>query len=442
MSHTLELLSEIEHGTVAGYRAGCHGSAATCGAEVSCVEVFTRYQGDWGFRKRVDAGETPAEIIAAELADLAEVRARDTAANREAKREGARAAVARERKRKPPRERQPRTDRMDHDELVRLHALGWSDVRIGAALGFSAASVGKARRRLDLPLNRKVREPGEPRAPRAPRPPAAPSQRTIRRRQIGELHAEGLTDNEIAERLGVTRMAVSQVRSRLGLTVNPDSRAGHLYGPRASAQHRDDLQRLHGLGRTDREIAQELGVSSSYVGDLRRQAGLTANRPANRRWEGIEKQGHGTNACHARGCRCAACVEAHREYMRDYRDRRREAGAGENHGTAYGYQLGCRGKGCPSTPSCTDAMLEQDRARRRAAGVQEKSLVDAAPVRAHLRDLKAAGMTGERIAEAAGVPHATVKSVLHSRGADRPPVATMLAERAAALLALGIPESA
>lgn len=432
MSHTLELLAEIDHGTVAGYRAGCHGSAISCGGAVSCQTVFIRYQADWGFRKRIDAGEDAISIFAAELADAENVKARDKAANRKAKEDGAKAAVAREKKqrtaRKPRPARPPRTDRLNPDDVTRLHGLGWTDVRIGSELGFSGAAIGKARQRLGLARNRQVAAP------------VTPSQRTIRRERIAELHAKGLTDNEIANELDITRMAVSQVRNRLGLAVHPDSRAGQKFGPRASVQHRTDLKRLHSEGMTDREISTALGVSISYVGDLRRQEGLTANRSAASKWDGVEKLGHGTNACYTRGCRCADCIEAHQDYMRAYRARRREAGAGENHGTAYGYQLGCRGKSCPSTPTCTDAMLEQDRARRRSAGIPEKTLVDAEPVRTHLRDLKAAGMTGERIAEAAGVPHSTVKTVLHSRGAGRGPVESMLADRAAALLNVAIPE--
>lgn len=45
------------------------------------------------------------------------------------------------------------------------------------------------------------------------------------------------------------------------------------------------------------------------------QAGLGATVPS---------QNHGTRWCYVRGCRCAACAESNREYMREYMRRRRK----------------------------------------------------------------------------------------------------------------------
>lgn len=50
------------HGTLEGYRAGCRGQI--CEAPVRCSEVYTRWVGDWQFRKAYDAGEAPIDIIA------------------------------------------------------------------------------------------------------------------------------------------------------------------------------------------------------------------------------------------------------------------------------------------------------------------------------------------------------------------------------------------
>lgn len=127
--------------------------------------------------------------------------------------------------------------------------------------------------------------------------------------------------------------------------------------------------------------------------------------------------------------------------IREYGKRRRAEGAGDYHGTAYGYQLGCRARSeCPADTTCTDAMLEAERVRRRTAGIPAKELVDAGPVRAHVQDLRAAGMTVDRVADAADVPRATIKALLFSRGVGRPPVETLLAERAVQVLAVPIPE--
>ncbi len=62
------------HSTKEGYKAGCRGRACP-GIEdngISCADAYARYQGDYGFRKKVDAGMTPSEIMAAEAAPVAE----------------------------------------------------------------------------------------------------------------------------------------------------------------------------------------------------------------------------------------------------------------------------------------------------------------------------------------------------------------------------------
>lgn len=58
------------HSTPEGYRSGCQGHACPGIADngISCADSFARYQGDYGFRKKVDAGMSPKEIVAAERA--------------------------------------------------------------------------------------------------------------------------------------------------------------------------------------------------------------------------------------------------------------------------------------------------------------------------------------------------------------------------------------
>ena len=63
------------HSTVQGYQDGCRGRSCP-GKQangISCAGVFVRYQGDFRWRRRLDAGETPAQIIAAEAAEAAAV---------------------------------------------------------------------------------------------------------------------------------------------------------------------------------------------------------------------------------------------------------------------------------------------------------------------------------------------------------------------------------
>lgn len=439
MSHTLELAA-ITHGTVDGYRAGCHGSRNSCGAAISCAEAYTRYQGDWGFRKRINAGENPADIITAELAELEAVRARDKAATAAAKRAANTAHQQREqrvRARKtgqqtprPPRPALiPSKGTLIRDDVARLHDEELTDVAIAAELHVSAHLVGQVRRDLGLPRIIKTQQT------------PASSARALRAEKVRELHAEGKTDRQIAEVIGVTAPAANQIRRRLRLPVNREDRTRWAASVTSRVDRRPEITRLHGEGMTDAAIATELGISKNRVGELRRDLGLKANGTHHSKWDGVELSGHGTNASYARGCRCEPCTTARREYHRDYTKRRRAEGAGEHHGTAYGYQLGCRARSeCPADTTCTDAMLDAERARRRTAGIPAKNLVDAAPARAHVQELRAAGMPTQHIANAASVPWATVKSLLFSRGAGRPPVESLLSERAAAILAVPIPE--
>lgn len=469
MSHTLEMLSEVQHGTVAGYLAGCHGSPVSCGGVVSCATVYTRYSGDWGFRKRIDAGEDAADIYAVELAEVEAVRARDKAANRKAKEDGAKAARVREKKQRKAREprpvkppRVPVAEKIG-DDVSRLHSEGLLDVEIAERLGVSSWAVSRVRNTLGLPRNHKridraeiTRLNGEGRSDveiagtlgvsvhtvgvirRELGLPKVTRAHTARNAEIARLAGEGLSDAEIAERVGVTRQAVSQARRKQGILRDTAPRTPRV--PRVKVDHTEEITRLHADGLTDREIADTIGLAQTTVSRMRRELKLPALTTLPWRRDPSELAGHGTNASYARGCRCDDCREANREYMRAYRERRRAAGPGEYHGTAYGYQMGCRGTGCPKRPSCTHMMLEQDRARRRAAGIPAKELVDAEPARAHVRDLHAAGMTYQRVAEAAGVPFTSVKSLMFSRGVDRPRVEQLLASRAAAILVIPIPE--
>lgn len=133
-------------------------------------------------------------------------------------------------------------------------------------------------------------------------------------------------------------------------------------------------------------------------------------------------QPHGTNACRARGCDRPECIEAAREYHREWMERRKaESVPLEHHGSAYGYQLGCKNRAtCPAEISCADASLAEERRRRRDAGIAEQApRVPAEPVREHVRQLMAAGMTVLGIAEEAGVSKTGVKILLYGRSGAR-----------------------
>ncbi len=86
--------------------------------------------------------------------------------------------------------------------------------------------------------------------------------------QLIDLHAEGLLDQEIAERLGVARSTVSQRRRNLGIESSM---------PRISRQR---FLELYEMGLNDAEIAIVLGVTDSGVCNYRKRQGLASN------WEG------------------------------------------------------------------------------------------------------------------------------------------------------------
>lgn len=436
MSATLTL-AMVEHGTIDGYRAGCHGSRNSCGAKVSCLEVHTRYQGDWGFRRRVNSGESPAAIVAAELTEVEAVRARDKAAAAALKRESAvkhRAIVARKTAvKKPPKERAPQNpllvDRIG-DDVKRLHAEKFSDVAIARELDEPVASVHYIRYQvLGLPRNVRAKASG------------VPSARELRNEQVRSLIADKKTDREVAAVLGVSTSAAGQIRRRLGLPINSET-SDRVVGVEHS-EHRPEIARLHNENLSDGEIAERLGISQSWVNTIRRDMKLPVIRSPRTRWDGVQLAGHGTNASYARGCRCEPCKEARRAYQREYTKNRKAEGAQEYHGTAYGYQLGCRGRSaCPGELSCTDAMLTQERERRRAAGIPPKELVDAKPMQAHVADLVNAGMSLARIGETSGVGIEVLRKMVHSRGKERGVVRQVLAERAAAVLAVPLKDAA
>ena len=73
--------------------------------------------------------------------------------------------------------------------------------------------------------------------------------------ELLELHQQGLTDREIAQNLGVTQAAVNYRREKLCLKNN--------YEPETFSN--DELIKLHRQGYTDREISEDLHVTQAEV---------------------------------------------------------------------------------------------------------------------------------------------------------------------------------
>lgn len=96
-----------------------------------------------------------------------------------------------------------------------------------------------------------------------------------RRPKVAQLHAEGLSDSQIADALGARIDAIRTDRRHLGLSANPP----HV------AKREDRLDRLRSLfaaGHTPAQIAAILGRSENYIRRVAAQAGI-ALPPAPRR---------------------------------------------------------------------------------------------------------------------------------------------------------------
>lgn len=181
------------HG-INGFMNGCRGSH--CPAEVACRDVHLRYSGDFAFRRMIDAGHTPADIIKAEQQALQQAQ--------DARRHATRVHVT-----KVPRKTRTQAPAGQHAStyttaIRRHHAQGMLDHEISTATGLGRRQITTIRNAIGLTPNR-----------------------TIDNETVQRLHADGYTDTQIAQHINhvrkrtVNRRAVAAVRLRLGLTPNP-----------------------------------------------------------------------------------------------------------------------------------------------------------------------------------------------------------------------------
>ncbi|MFB6084523.1 MAG: adenosylcobalamin-dependent ribonucleoside-diphosphate reductase [Halorientalis sp.] len=98
--------------------------------------------------------------------------------------------------------------------------------------------------------------------------------RTVADDEILELHAEGLSDYEITDRLDCSASTVQRRRANeLGL--DPNGSGGRNRGD--VSFDAAEFERLHERGQTDAEIADELDVHATTVGQYRRTQSLEPN---------------------------------------------------------------------------------------------------------------------------------------------------------------------
>lgn len=386
---TLDLLDDsIPHGTPDGYRRGCRTIA--CPAVIPCRTVHTRYAGDYTFAKRLDSGMTLAEILELDAAAKAQARQRDRAA--------AVPTAAPKPKPKSPRVRKPAAPQK-------------------APTPPAPAPPAPAPQRSAAPAAPKRPHPGYSWLTRARTSLDSldPAQREQRQRALDEY--ETALNDHIAE---LARWHETRAALRRNLTAATDALNAATTATRAGLSVGGAIERaLHDATHRHQTAVDALAASS-------------ANRPTEpskprspRRAQPSKPrqlQPHGTNACRARGCERPECIEAGRVYHREWMEQRRmKQIPAEHHGTAYGYQLGCKDREtCPAETSCADASLAEERRRRREAGIPEQApRVPAEPVRQHVRDLMGSGMGVLRIAEEANVSKTGVKILLYGRSGAR-----------------------
>lgn len=226
------------HGTVEGFTRGCRGSH--CPAPVTCHVVHTRYQGDYGFRKAIDAGETAAQVVEREQKTAEE-------AARAAK--GVRLyyqATPRPAGHARPSKPAGVPITQNQHQVLELHGQGLTDRQIAEKIGKTRDQVSATRKNLRLKPN--VGITGDD--------------------LIRTAHAKGLSDILIAADVNLTVDYVRSRRRHLGLVLNPHS---------AMVLSTTDLVRLHTEGLTDRQIGETLNVDPKYVARRRRKIHLQPN---------------------------------------------------------------------------------------------------------------------------------------------------------------------
>lgn len=148
--------------------------------------------------------------------------------------------------------------RISERDAQRLWEQGKTDLEIAAALGATRSGVQHWRVRNGLPCNYD------------PCGPKALWDQTLARK----LYQKGATDAEIADAVGLSRQAVARWRKQNGL----QSKHQPINAGRPLKMDLEELRRLHAEGLSDSEIAERLGSGRAWVAELRLRMHLPANR--------------------------------------------------------------------------------------------------------------------------------------------------------------------
>lgn len=244
--------ADFPHGTPAGFVKGCHGSH--CPAVIPCRDVYRRYNGDYAFRRMIDAGlDLNIILIREQEAARAALDAERAARRAKRHRRNPDAAQARTtgRTRRPFKTNGEPSTPLQY-EVVRWHSQGLTDGQIADKVGKSRDQVRASRRWLGLPANLALTAIDH----------------------VRELHKRGMTDIEMARELAKNVTYISALRRKAGLTVNKN--------PRWKVDV-TEFRAMHATGLTDRQLGLHFGVDARTAAKRRRRLDLPINHstPAN-----------------------------------------------------------------------------------------------------------------------------------------------------------------
>lgn len=142
--------------------------------------------------------------------------------------------------------------------LTALWREGLTDQRIAERLGCARSTVFRIRTKLGLA-----------RVPRT-------STSKVDDRELRRLHAAGKTDAQMAEVFGVKLSTIRPRRAKLGLVRNRAVDGARRPGPQAFTEA--ELRAAHSEGLTDQELSERLNATTTVVGHWRREYGLPVIR--------------------------------------------------------------------------------------------------------------------------------------------------------------------
>ncbi|MEX1078909.1 MAG: hypothetical protein WED09_07360 [Homoserinimonas sp.] len=406
MSVLDRLVDGFPHGLPAGYEQGCRGARECVNYDTElplCRDAAIRYRSDYGYKKLVDQGMSPAEILEAERAAAEAVRPQVLAARHARAVDAERVRLAAEEKERAKAER----------------AAAREQARLDRAAERAAAKRSRAEQ---VEFERAARE----------REAAEHEAELEQARAAGEYYQalSAWEKAKAAHREGVKAARASLRGARKELSAAQE-RLQECVGVVADAEAALAEAETAVVPRKPRQV-KEKPVRVPRV----------AKEKAERKPRAVAGPKHGSMYGWQRGCKTIegcpehaagrlSCVEVNREYHREYAAKRKAAGGGRLtdgqlvHGTASGYAAGCRKRSeCPGGAldgvKCADASLAVERERRRRAGIgPAPEMVDAAPVLERVRSLMAGGEPLLAIAARADVSKTVLKNVVYGRSGDR-----------------------